>query len=272
MKILVPIKRVPDPEQKVKLAGDDLDLSAANWIINPFDEYAVETALRLTENADTGDRDGEVVVVSIAPEDATTEIRKALAMGADRAIRVEAADSDIDSTTVVDVLAKIYEEESPNLVILGKQAVDGDASQVGQMLAGKLGLPQATFAASVDLAADKTSVKVGREVDNGVEYKSFATPGIVSVDLRSVGPKAIVNNVTPADYEYQDGARYPSVKGIMKAKKKPMDVKSFDDLGVSPAPKVKQLSVELPASRAAGQKVETVAELVDKLKNEARAL
>jgi electron transfer flavoprotein beta subunit len=272
VKILVPLKRVPDPELKTKIKDGAIDLSSASWVVNPFDEYAVETALRLIENADDGSRDGEVVVVTIGPSDAAQQLRSALAMGADRAIRIDAEDRDIDATTVVDILTKLYEEEKPDLVCMGKQAVDGDSNLVGQMLAGKLGLPQATFAANVELAEDKKSLTVGREVDAGVEYKKVPLPSIVTVDLRIVAPKAVVNHVTPDSHEYQEGPRYASLKGIMKAKKKPMDVKSMADLGVEASPVVTELGVELPPSREAGQIVESVADLVAKLNNEAKVL
>jgi electron transfer flavoprotein beta subunit len=272
VKILVPLKRVPDPELKTKIKDGTIDLSSASWVVNPFDEYAVETALRLIENADDGSRDGEVVVVTIGPADAAQQLRSALAMGADRAIRIDAEDKDIDAMTVVDVLLKLYEEEKPDLVCMGKQAVDGDSNLVGQMLAGRLGLPQATFAANVELAEDKKSLTVGREVDAGVEYKKLPLPGVLTVDLRIVGPKAVVNHVTPEAHEYQDGPRYASLKGIMKAKKKPMDEKSLADLGVVAAPVIKELAVELPPERAPGQMVGSVEELVEKLKNEAKVL
>lgn len=272
MKILVPVKRVPDPELKTKIKDGAIDLSNANWVVNPFDEYAVEAALRLVENGETGDRDGEVVVVTIGPEDAAQQLRSALAMGADRAIRIDAADTDIDSSTVVAALMKLYAEEKPDLVLMGKQAVDGDANQVGQMLAAKLNLPQATFAASLELAADKKSLTVGREVDGGVEFKKVPCPSVVTVDLRIVTPKAVINHVTPDSHAYQEGARYASLKGIMKAKKKPMDQKSLGDLGVSAAPALKQTSVELPPARPPGQKVESVAELVQKLAQEAKVI
>ncbi len=272
MKILVPLKRVPDPELKTKVKDGAIDLDNANWVVNPFDEYAVEAALRLTENADSGDRDGEVVVVTIGPEEAAQQLRSALAMGADRAIRVDGADADIDSKTVVQALSKIYEEEKPDMVLMGKQAVDGDANQVGQMLAARLSLPQATFAASIDLAEDKKSVTVGREVDGGVEFKKIPLPGVVTVDLRIVTPKAIINHVTPDSHEYQEGARYASLKGIMKAKKKPMDHKALGDFGVEAAPQVKRVSIELPPARPPGQKVESVAELVSKLAGEAKVI
>ncbi len=272
MKVLVPLKRVPDPELKTKIKDGAIDLGNVNWVVNPFDEYAVEAALRLVENGDDNSRHGEVVVLTVGPDDAGQQLRSALAMGADRAIRVDAADADIDSRTVVDVLAAVIEAEKPELILMGKQAVDGDANQVGQMLAGKLGLPQATFAASIELAAEKDHVLVGREVDAGVEYKKIPLPGIVTVDLRIVSPRAIINHVTPESHEYQDGPRYASLKGIMRAKKKPMDVKSLGDLGVSAEPVVKVLSVDMPPERPAGQLVESVAELVEKLHHEAKAL
>src|SRR5512142_2429385 len=159
MKILVPVKRVPDPTQKAKIKDGHIDLTGASWIVNTFDEYAIETALRLLENGESNTRTGgEIVAVTIGPEDAAKELRTCLAMGADRAIHVVAKDEEIDSLVVVKVLASIYAAEKPDLVIMGKQAVDGDANQVGQMLAAKLGWPQATFAASIELAADQTKL------------------------------------------------------------------------------------------------------------------
>ena len=272
MKILVPLKRVPDPELKTKIKDGAIDLSGATWVVNTFDEYAVEAALRLIENAAEGTRDGEVVVVTIGPEDAAQQLRSALAMGADRAIRVDAEDQNLDAGVVVATLSAIVEAEKPDLILMGKQAVDGDANQVGQMLAGKLGLPQATFAASIELAQDKTSVTVGREVDAGVEYKKLPLPGVVTVDLRIVSPRAVVNHVTPDSHEYQEGPRYASLKGIMQAKKKPLDVKTLADLGVTAAPVTRQLSFELPPPRAAGRKVESVAELVAALRSERKVI
>ncbi|MBP8806783.1 MAG: electron transfer flavoprotein subunit beta/FixA family protein [Kofleriaceae bacterium] len=275
MKILVPIKRVPDPELKVKLKDGQIDLAGASWVVNTFDEYAVETALRLRENAATGESHGEVVVVTIGPEDAGQQLRSALAMGADRAIRIDGEDKALDSRVVAAVLAKVVEAEKPDLVIMGKQAVDGDANQVGQMLAGRLGWPQATFAATVELAADKASIAVGREVDAGVEYKTIALPGVVTVDLRIVAPTSVKNNITPASHSYgtgEGGPRYASLKGIMAAKKKPMDQKSIGDLGVDVGPATRELAITLPPARAAGQKVADVATLVQKLVDEAKAL
>jgi len=273
VKILVPIKRVPDPALKTKVKDGALDLTGVNWVVNPFDEYAVETALRLCENGDTGKHEGsEVVVVTIGPSDAAQQLRSCLATGADRAIRVDAEDKDLDSRVVVEVLAKIVEAEQPDLVVCGKQAVDGDANQVGQMLAGKLGLPQATFAATLDLAEDKQSVTVGREVDAGVEYKKIPLPGLISVDLRIVAPKSVVNHVTPESHEYGDGPRYASLKGIMAAKKKPMDQKTLADYGVTATAVIREVSVELPPERPPGQIVADIPTLVTKLVEEAKAI
>jgi electron transfer flavoprotein beta subunit len=272
VKILVPIKRVPDPELKIKLKDGKVDLANANWVVNPFDEYAVESALRLVENAADGSRSGEVVVVTLGPDEAGQQLRSALAMGADRAIRVEAEDAAIDSRTVCDVLIKLVEAEKPDLILLGKQAVDGDSNQVGQLLAGKLGLPQATFAASIEVAADRKSLTVGREVDAGVEYKKVPLPAVVTVDLRIVSPTAIKNQVTPASHTYQEGPRYASLKGIMAAKKKPLDVKKLGDLGVPATPRVVLLSIELPPARPPGRKVESVPQLVKLLHEEAKVI
>ncbi len=272
MKILVPVKRVPDPTQKPKIKDGHIDLTGASWIVNTFDEYAVETALRLLENGESNTRTGgEVVVVSLGPDDAAKEIRTTLAMGADRAIHVVTKDEEIDSLVVVNVLRAIIEAEKPDLVILGKQAVDGDANQVGQMLAGKLGWPQATFAATVELK-DKT-LTVGREVDGGVEYKKVPVPAVVTVDLRIVGPKSVQNGVTPASFSYSgEGARLPSLKGIMAAKKKPLESKKLADYGASPTPVIKELSVTLPPPRPPGQIVADIPTLVKKLAEEAKVL
>ncbi|HEU4733618.1 MAG TPA: electron transfer flavoprotein subunit beta/FixA family protein [Kofleriaceae bacterium] len=275
MKILVPVKRVPDPTQKAKIKDGHIDLTGASWIVNTFDEYAVETALRLVENGAENTRipGSEIVVVSLGPDDAAKEIRTCLAMGADRAIHVACNDSEIDSLVVVKVLSSIIAAEKPDLVIMGKQAVDGDANQVGQMLAAKLGWPQATFAASIELSADKTQLTVGREVDGGVEYKKVPLHSVVTVDLRIVGPRAVKNGVTPESHNYSgEGARLPSLKGIMAAKKKPMAQSKLADHGAAPAPVIKELSVTLPPPRAAGQIVADIPTLVKKLADEAKVL
>ena len=277
MKILVPVKRVPDPTQKAKIKDGHIDLTGASWIVNTFDEYAIETALRLVENGADNTRaaGAEIIVVTIGPDDAAKELRTCLAMGADRAIHVTATDAEIDSLVVVKVLQGIVAAEKPDLVILGKQAVDGDANQVGQMLAGKLGWPQATFAASIELqgaGADRTLL-VGREVDGGVEYKRVPTPSVITVDLRIVAPRNVKNGVTPETHNYSgEGARLPSLKGIMAAKKKPMATAKLADYGAEPTPKIKETVVTLPPPRAAGQIVADIPTLVKKLVEEAKAL
>ena len=274
MKILVPVKRVPDPTQKTKIKDGHIDLTGASWIVNTFDEYAVETALRLVENGAENARQAgsEILVVSLGPADAAKEIRTTLAMGADRAIHVECNDGEIDALTVVKVLSAIVAEEKPDVVIMGKQAVDGDANQVGQMLAAKLGWPQATFAASIELGADK-SFTVGREVDGGVEYKKVPQHSVITVDLRIVSPRAVKNGVTPETHNYSgEGARLPALKGIMAAKKKPLAQKKLADYGAAASPAIKELSVVLPPPRAAGQIVADIPTLVKKLADEAKAL
>ena len=275
MKILVPVKRVPDPTQKTKIKDGHIDLTGASWIVNTFDEYAIETALRLLENGAENTRiaGGELVVVTLGPDDAAKELRTCLAMGADRAIHVVCKDDEIDSLAVVKVLQGVIAAEKPDVVIMGKQAVDGDANQVGQMLAAKLGWPQATFAASVELAADKAGYTVGREVDGGVEYKKIPLHSVITVDLRIVAPRAVKNGVTPESHKYSgEGARLPSLKGIMAAKKKPMAQAKLADYGAAPSPVIKEQSVVLPPPRAAGQIVADIPTLVKKLADEAKVL
>jgi len=275
VKILVPVKRVPDPTQKAKIKDGHIDLAGASWIVNTFDEYAIETALRLLENGADNTRlpGAELVVVSLGPDDAAKEIRTCLAMGADRAIHVVCTDLEIDALTVVKVLQGVIAAEKPDVVIMGKQAVDGDANQVGQMLAAKLGWPQATFAASLELSADKAALTVGREVDGGVEYKKVPLQSVVTVDLRIVAPRAVKNGVTPESHNYSgEGARLPSLKGIMAAKKKPMVQAKLADYGAAPAPVIKEQSVTLPPPRAAGQIIADIPTLVKKLADEAKVL
>ncbi len=274
MKILVPIKRVPNPEQKLKFAGSSLDLAGASWQVNPFDEYAVETALRLTEKGKGGERVGEVVVVSIGPKDVAQQMRGLLAMGADRGILVISEDGALDSDKVAQILGALVASESPDMVVMGKQATDGDSNQVGQILAGRLGWPQATFLASVLLAADGKTANVTREVDAGVEEKKVPLPAVLTVDLRIIGKKAVRNAaLAPDGAEWEESQRYASLKGIMAAKKKEIKEISVESLGVTAgAAKVKTLGYTAPPARKAGQKVGSVEELVAKLKNEAKVL
>ncbi len=248
MKILVPVKRVVDYNVKIRVKSDGSGIELANvaMSMNPFDEIAVEEAVRLKERGAAT----EVVVVSIGPAKAEDTIRKALSFGADRGILVKTGDTDVvEPLAVAKILKAIVEAEQPGLVIMGKQAIDDDCNQTGQMLAALLGWPQGTFASKV--ALDGASVHVTREVDGGLETVKLKTPAIVTTDLRLNEP------------------RYPALPNIMKAKKKPMDVKTAADFGVDITPRLKVLATAEPATRKAGIKVASVAELVAKLKTEA---
>ncbi len=274
MKILVPLKRVADPDNanKVKVNGGKLETTGLEWKPNPFDEYAVETALRLTENpANPKARQGEVVVVTFGPKDTETTLRAALATGADRAIRVDAADDALDGDLVARALKALVEKEKPDLVLCGKQAVDGDSNQVGQLLAEYLGWPQATFAGSIQSEDDKSLV-VGREVDGGTIKLRVKLPAVVSVDLRIVAPTSVRGKHTPANHAYPEGVRFAALMAIMAAKKKPLAEAKLADLASDAALKIKYTGFELPPARKAGIKVKTVAELVEKLKNEAKVV
>ncbi len=249
MKILLAVKRVIDYNVKVRVKADktDVDLSNVKMAMNPFCEIAVEEAVRLKEK---GVAD-EIVVVSIGSKACQEQIRTALALGADRGIQIETQESP-DSLSVAKLLAKVVEEEQPGLVILGKQAIDSDNNQTGQMLAALLDRPQATFASEVVVDGDK--VKVTREIDGGLQTIELDLPAVITTDLRLNEP------------------RYASLPNIMKAKKKPLDVKTVEELGVVVKSGITLLGVEPPAERQAGIKVSSVAELVDKLKNEAKVV
>lgn len=277
MKILVPMKRVADPDNadKVKIVenGTKVSSEGLEWKPNPFDEYAVEAALRLLEDGvGSGKLRGEVIVATIGPKEVTQQVRQCLAMGADRGILIEGEDAELDSTVVARTLAKLVEKESPDLILMGKQAVDGDSNQTAQILAEMLGWPQATFAGRLKAPADLSKITAVREVDGGASTVTVTLPAVVSVDLRIVTPEGVSNSVTPADKPYQDGPRYASLRGIMKAKKKPLDTMSFGDLGVDTTRRVNTLSFEAPPARTAGVILETVEELVQKLKDEAKVL
>ncbi|MCM2458434.1 electron transfer flavoprotein subunit beta/FixA family protein [Rhizobium sp. CG4] len=243
MKILVPVKRVVDYNVKIRVKADGTGVELANvkMSMNPFDEISVEEALRLKEAG----KAEEVVVVSIGPAKAEETLRTALAMGADRAILIE-TDETVEPLAVAKLLKGVVDAETPDLVILGKQAIDDDSNQTGQMLAALLGWGQGTFASKVEIADG--SVAVTREVDGGLQTVSLKLPAIVTTDLRLNEP------------------RYASLPNIMKAKKKPLDKKTPADLGVDIAPRLKVLKTEEPAGRKAGVKVGSVAELVSKLK------
>ena len=244
MKILVPVKRVIDYNVKprVKMDGTGVDLTNVKMSMNPFDEIAVEEAIRLKEKGAAS----EVVVVSVGPQKAQDTLRTALAMGADRAILI-LSEAEVEPLAVAKLLKAVMDEESPGIVLLGKQAIDDDSNQTGQMLAALSGRPQGTFASKVEVKGDK--VEVTREVDGGLETVSLTLPAIVTTDLRLNEP------------------RYASLPNIMKAKTKPMATKTAADYGVDIAPRLTILKVEEPAKRQAGVKLGSVDELVAKLKD-----
>ena len=249
MKILVPIKRVVDYNVKVRPLGDqsDVDLNNVKMAMNPFCEIAVEEAVRLKEAGTAS----EVVAVTVGKSDSQEQLRTALALGADRAILAE-TDSLLEPLAIAKVLSKVIEEESPQLVILGKQAIDGDNNQTGQMLAAMLNYSQATFASEVVIDGDSASVT--REIDGGLQTIKVSLTAVITTDLRLNEP------------------RYASLPNIMKAKKKELDVKPVGEMGVDIDNRMELLSVELPASRQEGIKVESVEELVGKLKEEAKVI
>jgi len=275
MKILVPLKRVADPDNanKVKVNAGKLETTGLEWKPNPFDEYAVETALRLTENgASPKARQGEVIVVTFGPKETETTLRGALATGADRAIRVDATDEQLDGDLVARALKAIAEKEKPDLILCGKQAVDGDSNQVAQLVAEYLGWPQATFAGSITSEDDKSLVVV-REVDGGTISLRLTLPAVISVDLRIVAPKSVKSKHTADTHTYADGVRFAALMAIMSAKKKPLvEMKLADLVGADTALKITYPGFELPPARKAGIKVKTVGELVVKLKSEAKVL
>jgi electron transfer flavoprotein beta subunit len=249
MKILVPVKRVVDYNVKVRVKADGTGVETANvkMSMNPFDEIAVEEAVRLKEKGVAT----EIVAISIGPAAAAEQIRTALAMGADRGILVE-QDGTVEPLAVAKILRALVGKEAPQLVIMGKQAIDDDMNATGQMLAALLGWPQGTFASKVEIADGVA--RVTREVDGGLETVALTLPAVVTADLRLNEP------------------RYASLPNIMKARKKPIETVKPADLGVDAAPRLTVLKVEEPAKRVAGKKVGSVAELVDKLRNEAKVI
>ena len=249
MKVLVAVKRVVDANVKVNVLADNtgVDLNNVKMAINPFCEIAVEEAIRLKEKGVAT----EIIAVCIGPKAAQEQLRTAMALGADRSILVE-TDSEVEPLGVAKALKAIADKEQPGLIVVGKQAIDGDNNQTGQMLSAIAGYSQATFASEIVVDGDKATVT--REIDGGLQTLSITLPAVVTTDLRLNEP------------------RYASLPNIMKAKKKPMDITTADELGVDLTPRVKVLKVEPPAQRAAGIIVESVEDLVDKLKNEAKAI
>jgi len=250
MKALVPVKRVIDYNVKARVKPDQsgVDLANVKMSMNPFDEISVEEAVRLKEKGVIS----EIVAVSVGPTQAQETLRTALAMGADRAILVNAGAEDLEPLAVAKVFKALVEEEKPDVVLIGKQSIDGDNNAVGQMLAALLDWPQATFASAVEIGGGKA--KVTREVDGGLQTLELDLPAVITVDLRLNEP------------------RYASLPNIMKAKKKPLDVKELASVGADTAPRLKVLKVTEPPKRAGGVKVETAADLVTKLKTEAGVL
>jgi electron transfer flavoprotein beta subunit len=249
MKILVPVKRVIDYNVKVRVKADQSGVELANvkMAMNPFDEIAVEQAIRFKEAGAAT----EVVAISIGPEQSQETIRTALAMGADRGIHVLAS-HDTEPLAIAKILKAVIAKEEPGLVVMGKQSIDDDSNQTGQMLATLLGWPQATFASGVELNGD--SLNIIREVDSGLEHITCPMPAVITVDLRLNEP------------------RYASLPNIMKAKKKPIDQISLDDLGVDASQRLKTIKIEEPPAREAGIMVDSVPNLVEKLKNEAKVI
>ena len=250
MKILVPLKRVPDPDTKIRVAADGagIDTDGVKFAVNPFDSIAVEEALRLKEK---GAATGEIVVVTIGGDECAEQLRSGLAMGADRAILVKTTAA-LDSLAVAKILAAVCRKEQPGLVLMGKQAIDDDSSQAGQMLAALLGVGQVTFVSKVDVQGGTATCL--RETDAGIETLTVTLPAVLTADLRLNEP------------------RYVSLPGIMKAKKKPLEETSPEALGVVATSRTKVVKLERPAGRKAGVKVKTVDELIAKLRDEAKVL
>jgi electron transfer flavoprotein beta subunit len=246
MKILVSFKSVPDPNNAA-VAG--AEASAVNSVINPFDEIAIEEALRIRERGDAE----QVVVVTIGASAVDEQIRAALAMGVDRAIRIDDSRA-LDPYAVARILYALVEKEMPRVVIMGKQAVDDDSNQVGQMLAALLGWPQATFASKIEFLNNKARARCTRETDGGLEVVAINLPAVITTDLRLNEP------------------RYVSLPGLMKARRKPIEILTCDDLGVAVRPLTSVLSIISPPKRAAGTRVDSVEELIEKLRQEAKVL
>ena len=249
MKVLVPVKRVIDYNVQVRVKSDQsgVELTNVKMAMNPFCEIAVEQAIRMKEAGQAE----EIIVVSAGPQKTQETLRTGLAMGADRGIHIE-SDADLEPLAVAKLLQKVVEKEGAGIVVMGKQAIDGDNNQTGQMLSALLGWSQGTFISKIEIDGD--TAKVTREVDGGLEMVELKMPAVVTVDLRLNEP------------------RYASLPNIMKAKKKPIDVLSTDELGVDVSPRLQVVKVQEPEKRKAGEIVANVAELVDKLKNEAKVI
>ena len=251
MKILVPLKRVTDPDTRIRLKpdGSGLDLDGVKFAVNPFDAIALEEALRIKEQLG----EAEIVVTSIGGDECVEQLRIGLAMGADRAVLLKTTEA-FDSLAIAKILAAIYHREQPGFVLMGKQAIDDDSNQAGQMLAALLGIGQATFVSKLELIENHSKARCGRETDAGIETVTVTLPAVITTDLRLNEP------------------RYVSLPGIMKAKKKLLEEIGLADLGVAVTSRTRVLKLETPAARKAGVRVKTVDELVDKLKHEAKVI
>jgi electron transfer flavoprotein beta subunit len=251
LKVLVPLKRVPDPDTRIRVKpdGSAVDLDGVKFAVNPFDSIALEEALRIKEKHG----EVEVVVTTVGGEESVEQLRVGLAMGADRALLVRTADC-LDALAIAKVLVAVYRREQPAFVLMGKQAIDDDSNQVGQMLAALLGIGQATFVSKLEMLENHSKARCGRETDGGIEVVTVELPAVITTDLRLNEP------------------RYVSLPGIMKAKKKPLQEVTLSDLGVAVASRTQVLKMESPAPRKAGLRVKTVDELLEKLKNDAKVL
>lgn len=272
-KILVTVKRIPDPDESLKFTQSGLDLSSVKWVPNAFDEYAVETALRLAEDVNNKkSKLAEIIVLSICPQNSRQHMTQFLAMGADRGVIVDADEQTLDTAAIAKIIAKVAQDEGVDMVIAGKLSQDNEGNQVGQRVAGLLGWPQACFAAEIDWDQANNTLTVHREVDDGVEVKKVPMPAVVSVDLRIVLPSSVRNGANPPDHKFTDGPRLASLRGITMAKRKKVDIKTPADLGVTSAGGETTIAVDKPAGRMAGQMIATIEELVEKLATEAKVL
>jgi len=251
LKILVPLKRVPDPDTRIRVKADGsaVDLDGVKFAVNPFDSIALEQALRIKEELG----EVEVVVVTVGGEECLEQLRVGLAMGADRALLIKTPEC-LDALAIAKVLVAVYRREQPAFVLMGKQAIDDDSNQVGQMLAALLGIGQATFVSKLELTENNSKARCGRETDGGIETITVKLPAIITSDLRLNEP------------------RYVSLPGIMKARKKPIEEMALPDLGLAVASRTQVLKLEPPARRKAGIRVKTVDELLDKLKHDAKVI
>ena len=276
VRILVPLKHVFDPElaNKVRISddGQGLFIASSERKINPFDEYALEAALRLTEDGRSPrTRFAEIIVVTIGNRETEVMLRSSLATGADRAIRVNSEDQDLDASMVAQVLSRLALIESCDLVVMGKQSSDGDGNEVGQRLALILAWPQATFVSKI-VALDDGRLLLEREIDGGIQRLRVVPPVVMTVDLRVVTPDAVKSIHTPPDFQYAPGVRFAALPAIMQARKKPLEVRALNTLCTSSQPLMKYVRYELPATRTSGRIVSSPNELVKLLTHEAKVL